>query len=204
MGNIVKVFSKETQKNKKTLKKNKKRKFSKQKASRIFVLFFALIFILYFILIEISPQKTFASTSFYANYDSSLNATYSIGDGTGYNDGIPAELVSPGYGDAGKAVKVSSGETLRYKIENNLNPNKAEIEMKFQLPYDLLGDRGKLQFSSPSGIFYDSSSDFIYVADTSNNRIVKTKIDGTGWQTLGGPSSGSGQGQFYSPQGIFY
>lgn len=61
---------------------------------------------------------------------------------------------------------------------------------------------GAGQFKSPSGVFYDSSSEYLYIADGNNHRLVKTKIDGTGWTTYG--SSGSGTGQFNYPRGIFY
>ena len=55
-------------------------------------------------------------------------------------------------------------------------------------------------FSSPSGIYYDSASGYIYVADY--QRIVKTKINGDGWTTYG--SGGSGKGQFNFPTTIYY
>ncbi len=51
------------------------------------------------------------------------------------------------------------------------------------------------QFYEIKGIHYDPASGFIYVADCHNDRIVKTKIDGTGWTTLGG---------FNKPIGIYY
>jgi parallel beta-helix repeat protein len=50
-------------------------------------------------------------------------------------------------------------------------------------------------FAYPFDIYYDSDSEYIYVADTDNHRIVKTKIDGTGWTTLGG---------FSYPESIYY
>src|SRR5437867_4154659 len=44
----------------------------------------------------------------------------------------------------------------------------------------------------------------IYVADESNNRIVRMDdMTGTGWTVLGGPPAGSGPNQFNSPSGIF-
>ncbi len=57
-------------------------------------------------------------------------------------------------------------------------------------------------FYYPYGISYDSSTGYIYVADTVNHRIVKTKMDGTGWTAYG--SYGSGAGQFSGPEGISY
>ena len=61
------------------------------------------------------------------------------------------------------------------------------------------------QFFCPLGIYYDSSSGFIYVADSINDRIVKTnRLGGAGtvWITYG--SSGSDVGHFARPQGIYY
>ncbi|MDD5454564.1 MAG: choice-of-anchor L domain-containing protein [Candidatus Ratteibacteria bacterium] len=57
-------------------------------------------------------------------------------------------------------------------------------------------------FSSPHDVHYDSASGYLYVADTDNHRIVKTRMDGTGWTAYG--SIGSGTGKFNSPQGIYY
>ena len=157
------------------------------------------------LLINILPlifQESYAATSFTANYNSSLDATYSAGDGTAYSDGTPAELVSPGYGGSGSALNISGDQTLRYPTENNLNTSKGEIEMKFQLPEDMIGDMTKDSFYSLRGTYYDTVSEYVYVADSYNHRIVKTKIDGTGWTTYG--TYGAGAGQFNSPTGIFY
>ncbi|MCK4521956.1 MAG: hypothetical protein KAU20_05245, partial [Nanoarchaeota archaeon] len=45
------------------------------------------------------------------------------------------------------------------------------------------------------GVHYDSNSGFLYITDRSNNRIIKTRIDSTGWTVLEG---------FNSPHGIYY
>ena len=62
------------------------------------------------------------------------------------------------------------------------------------------------QFYYPLGISYDSATEYIYVTDSYNHRIVKTKlnIDGTftDWTTYG--TQGSGVGQFKYPRGISY
>jgi len=67
--------------------------------------------------------------------------------------------------------------------------------------YGSLGS-GKGQFNYPCGIHYDSGSDFIYVADWTNHRIVKTMLNGTGWTTYG--TYGTGTGEFYYPCDIIY
>jgi len=54
---------------------------------------------------------------------------------------------------------------------------------------------GTGQFSNPSGIWFNPADSFFYIADSSNNRIVKTQWGGTGWTTLGG---------FSNPRGIYY
>ena len=63
--------------------------------------------------------------------------------------------------------------------------------------FDSYGSQGSGigEFYRPYGIHYDSASEFIYVGDRNNSRIVKTKIDGTGWITLSG---------FSFPHGIHY
>jgi len=56
--------------------------------------------------------------------------------------------------------------------------------------------------SSPRHLWYDEDTEMIYLADTGNDRIIATKIDGTGWTTMG--ASGSGDYQFDYPYGICY
>lgn len=157
------------------------------------------------------PQLTRAAQSFQARWDRGvLNADYALGSVTASTDGTLPQLVSPGFGGSGAAVKSSIGNTLRYPISGNLSQQQGEINLKVQAPFNINGDvssgnlsSGKLY--SPQAIYYDTSSDYYYIADTANHRIVKTKIDGTGWATLGTPSYyGGGVGQFSSPQGIFY
>ena len=53
-------------------------------------------------------------------------------------------------------------------------------------------------FSYPSDVFYDSASEYLYIADTYNNRIVKTKINGDGWTVL------DLTGLSLGPWGIYY
>jgi DNA-binding beta-propeller fold protein YncE len=57
-------------------------------------------------------------------------------------------------------------------------------------------------FHREFGICYDQASGDVYVSDSLNNRIIKTKMDGTGWATLG--TIGTGVGQFHDPRGIYY
>ena len=120
------------------------------------------------------PHFGKAAESFRANFDSgSLNADYSVGVGTASNDGTPGTITTPGYNSSTGAVTVSAGQTLKYPVANNLDNAKGEIEMKFQLPYDLKGDQSKKLLNNPWGISYDANSDYIYAVDTNNNRIVK-------------------------------
>ena len=166
------------------------------------LIFLSALGILILVVFLVSPLHSAAST-FRANWDSgSLNADYAIGSKTAQNDGTPAEIVNPGYGGAGGAVKASAGQTLKYELADSLDKEKGEIEMKFKLPYDLGGDHSTGKVNRPNGVDYDSSSGYIYIADSENNRIVKTKIDGTGWTTFG--SEGSGAGEFSRPVGIHY
>ncbi len=52
------------------------------------------------------------------------------------------------------------------------------------------------------GVFYDQAHGDVYVSDSLANRIIRTKMDGTGWTTLG--SLGSGTNQFRDPRGIYF
>ncbi len=57
-------------------------------------------------------------------------------------------------------------------------------------------------FGTVSGIFYDRVSGFVYTADSRENRIACSLMDGTGWVTLG--SEGSRAGCFRQPGGLYY
>ncbi len=151
-------------------------------------------------------QKTSASSTFSASWDNgSFNADSGQDGLAGYTDGSFPDFVSPGYGDSGEAIKFGLGDTLKYNISNNLNPNKGQVEFKFKSPYALSGDSMAGKFSGPQGIFYDPATGYVYVADTANNRIVKTKMDGTDWTSYGNyGASDAGAGRFYGPTGIFY
>src|SRR5688572_29868863 len=58
---------------------------------------------------------------------------------------------------------------------------------------------GITQFRSPSGVAVDGSGN-VYVADQSNNRIVKLNPDGSIALKFG--TRGSGDGQFQFPRGV--
>lgn len=60
---------------------------------------------------------------------------------------------------------------------------------------------GAGQFNGPRHCWYDSASEYFYVADAGNNRVVKTKIDGTGWATT--PATIGGKAVDY-PYGCYY
>ncbi len=148
-------------------------------------------------------QYVGAADAFYSNFDASLNGSYSVGDNAAYFDSQPAELTSPGVDGSGSAANVSFGQSLKYRLANNLDTSVGDIEMDFKMPYNFNGTDnsvGKLYYNR--GIYYDVASDFVYTADYYNHRIVRTKMDGTGWTVLG--SVGSGKGQFYYPTSIYY
>jgi len=138
------------------------------------------------------PKAAKAGESFRANFDNgTLNADYALGSVTASNDGTPATLSAPGYNNSAGAVTLTPGKTLKYEVASNLDKTKGEIEMKFQVPTDVTEEWGKTRLQSPFGIYYDLSSAYIYIADSGNHLIVKTKIDGTGWTTYGGYGSGA-------------
>lgn len=101
---------------------------------------------------------------------------------------------STGIGYFTTDVYYDSASEFIYGVSANDRINKKKIDGSGAVSYGTNGS-GVGQFADPSGIWYDSASEFIYIADKDNNRIVKTKIDGTGWTVLGG---------FSSPRGIQY
>jgi len=156
------------------------------------------------IVYQVWPQGVKAGYSFQANYDGgSLNADYSVGTGTAYTDTALPALVS-GYGGTNSLSFSADGtSTLRYPTLNNLPTQKGSIELKFQKSSyggGVSGDIGN--FNAPQGVAYDPATEYYYIADSGNNRIVKTKYDGTGWQTLG--HLGSTGLAFNTPVGITY
>ena len=95
--------------------------------------------------------------------------------------------------------------TLEISVSSDISISEnIESVVEHWITYGSEGS-GVGEFNQPRGIHYDVASEYIYVADTiylGNHRIVKTKIDGTGWITYG--SEGSGVGQFNQPKGIYY
>lgn len=55
-------------------------------------------------------------------------------------------------------------------------------------------------FAFPWGVAYEPATGYIYVADSIRNCIIRTKIDGSEWKTLG--TEGTGRNQFRGPTGI--
>jgi len=134
-----------------------------------------------------SVKLDLGTTSFYAPFDTDLNATSSLGSGTANNAGLTfPSLTSSGY--VNSALNAQTDKTLRFETTDNLATNKAQIDMWLKTNPDFYnnGDQSGT-FNFPYGVFYDPVSEFIFVADFSNHRIVKTKIDGTGWASISNP-----------------
>ena len=70
------------------------------------------------------------------------------------------------------------------------------------LQADLRRESQEPSFHLEFGIYYDTASGNVYVSDSLRNRIIKTKMDGSGWSTLG--VLGDGERQFKGPRGIYY
>jgi hypothetical protein len=81
-----------------------------------------------------------------------------------------------------------------------LVPAASARETAFEM--DLRQESQDPSFHREFGIFYDEAGGFVYVSDSLRNRIVKTRMDGSGWATLG--TLGKGEGQFKDPRGIYY
>lgn len=145
-----------------------------------------------------------AAYSFQANYDSgSLDANFSLGSGSASTDTQLPSLTT-GYNSTNSLSYSYDGtSTLKYPTASNLPADKGSIEMKFQK--DAYGDATNQDvggMNKPQGIAYDAATGYIYTADRVNHRIIKTKIDGTGWATFG--HYGAGPGQFSYPADIFF
>jgi DNA-binding beta-propeller fold protein YncE len=61
---------------------------------------------------------------------------------------------------------------------------------------------GDYEFMYPFDVAYDPTTDYVYIADTTNHRIVKTKLDGSEWYTFG--TWGYGVYEFSYPRGVCY
>jgi len=92
-----------------------------------------------------------------------------------------------------------------YIADTNGRIVKTQIDGSGWTTYGESG-RGVGEFAFPQGLHYDASTGFIYVGDQTDasgeDRIVKTKIDGTGWATYG--ENGSGVGQFRTPSAVSF
>lgn len=148
------------------------------------------------------PSTSHAGTSFSASFNGSgFNADFGLGDRTATTDSSFPDKVSDGNG--GYAISNTGQSTLKYQVDNNLLSSKGEISLRIKSNTALSGiDLTTYKMNNSTYVYFDSASEYYYISDSSNYRIVKTKIDGTGWTTLG--SSGTGVGQFGSLAGISY
>ncbi|MEI8061614.1 MAG: hypothetical protein WCG99_04985 [Candidatus Berkelbacteria bacterium] len=181
------------------LKKGRKPAFIAVVVTVAFLLIFNIV-------IPILRKPSNAAASFQANYDSgSLNANFSLGSGTGSTDTALPTLNPAGYGGTNSLSYSYDGtSTLKYPTASNLPADKGSVEMKFQKSaYGDAANQDKGSMYGPEGMYYDNASGFMYMTDYYNNRIIKSKIDGTGWQTFGHYGTG-GMGQFNGPTGIIY
>ncbi|MCX6809222.1 MAG: hypothetical protein NTZ65_00475 [Candidatus Berkelbacteria bacterium] len=165
-----------------------------------------IILLLFAIMVyQLMPQGVKAGYSFQANYDDGSKDAYNaLGSRTGSTDTALPDLNAAGYnGTNSLSYSYDGTSTLKYATSSNLPVDKGSIEMKFQKSgYGNNVDQDVGSMNVPQGISYDPSSGYIYSVDTGNNRIIKTKIDGTGWQAFG--HYGNGVGQFNHPGAIKY
>jgi len=173
----------------------------------ILVVSLTIIFLVAYNIFPIFTKGTKAGDSFRTSYDNgSYNADYSVGLGTASTDStFPTLSTTNAEGGSGSSLKYTydGAETLKYATNDNLSASKGSISLDFQKD-----DYGKNSIDTsgqlylPYNIAYDAANGYVYVADYGNNRIVKTKMDGTGWTTYG--TNGSGIGNFNNPRGIAY
>jgi len=164
-----------------------------------------IIVLMALLILELIPKSSNAASSFQANFNSgSYDANFSIGSGTGSTDTALPSLNASGYGGTNSLEYAYDGtSTLKYATASNLPADKGSIEMKFQK--SAYGDATNFDVGSmykPQGVGYDTANGYIYSVDRGNNRIIRTKIDGTDWATFG--NYGTGTGQFNGPNDLAY
>lgn len=115
-----------------------------------------------------------------------------------YLNGIQKNQNLPVKGDIFKSsadIQIGSNKNSQDFFYGNLDNFRiykgGAIDYKLDIPY---------YFSDPSGIAI--SGNYIYIADTGNNRIVRMKKDFSDWDTFG--SLGSGNFQFNKPTDIVF
>jgi thiol-disulfide isomerase/thioredoxin len=118
-------------------------------------------------------------------------------------------LIDPG----GYIIGGVSGEGNYELIDRVVAKAVDEFRKRGELneePLKLVLERAKvgdLPLAFPGKILADSASDRLFIADSSHNRIVITKLDGTLVDTIGTGEHGAGDGafdkaSFYRPQGM--
>ena len=78
------------------------------------------------------------------------------------------------------------------------NPSSAEAPPAFLYTWGSMGN-ANIHFGYPRGIATDDA-DYVYVADTENNRVQKFSSSGKWFKRFGTP--GSGDGQIMYPFGV--
>lgn len=142
------------------------------------------------------------TTSFYASFDSSLNASTSLGDGTANNAGGTFPSLLSGYQNNG--IYANTEKTLRYFTSNNFAPYKSSMELylKTNSYYYKSVDKSD-RLAGPAGVYYDEISNKLYILDYTGNNIIKYSEDTETWQKIG-YFGRSGIGTLYAAYGIFY
>src|ERR1044072_2383694 len=118
-------------------------------------------------------------------------------------------LIAP----AGYIVGGVSGEGNYAVIDQTIAKIAEEARKRGELneePLKLVLERAKvgdLPLAFPGKILADAKSDRLFIADSNNNRLVFTKLDGTLVETIGTGDAGAADGAFdkatfYRPQGL--
>lgn len=153
-------------------------------------------------ILPLARKEGKAAQVFVADFNTSLNAGQALGDSTAYTDSSLPTRVDDGSGGMAAQFTYDGTSTLKYATANNLANEKGGIEFDVKPSFNVYGNQEVGLFNGPGRFWYDEASQYYYILDVSSNRIVKTKLDGTGWITMGG--TGSGKCQFNYPQDISY
>ncbi|MCD6421842.1 hypothetical protein J7L13_00630, partial [bacterium] len=147
----------------------------------------------FFILWSLSPRVFLkAATSFYASYDSSLDADQSLGNSSAFSTSSPS-FISPGYNGEGQAIQFSQGNNLYYATLDNLNPSEGQISIWFKNSFFLENVQPvPLTSGVINDLYFDATHGYLYAlagggSNFNKSAILKLKPDLSEFYAIGAP-----------------
>lgn len=141
------------------------------------------------------PVYNDADFAVWRAYKTNMWPTWVLIDPKGY---IAGSTAGEGYYDVIDAALTKGVAEARRRGELNEEP------LKLALEHAKVGDQ---PLAFPGKVLADAKSDRLFVSDSSHNRIVVTKLDGTLIETIGTGEAGAKDGpfgvaSFFRPQGL--